>query len=188
MHGCSSPILFGDVKFDSEYLYFNLPTAMYVIGAKHVILVQYAYYLPIYFQSVQGVSTTQSGVRFIALVLPQIVGLVVTGALVSQWGYYVSDELYFPLLSLLIKSNLIGPIYDIGCGYYKYRRWTSNYDRPYHIYRAVGHIYGHQRTGHRYGTTTSVHSIAGSLRVRLVKLQSIQASTHKSQAKGRGDW
>ncbi|KAK2593319.1 hypothetical protein QQS21_008962 [Conoideocrella luteorostrata] len=49
----------------------------------------YAYYLPIFFQSAQGVSTTASGVRFIALVLPQIVGLVVVGAVVSMWGYYV---------------------------------------------------------------------------------------------------
>lgn len=34
-------------------------------------------------------STTQSGVRFIALIGPQIVTIVITGALVSQWGYYV---------------------------------------------------------------------------------------------------
>ncbi|KAK8081415.1 MFS general substrate transporter [Apiospora saccharicola] len=49
----------------------------------------YAYYLPIFFQSAQGVSTTESGVRFIALVLPQIVGLVIVGAVVTKWGYYV---------------------------------------------------------------------------------------------------
>ncbi|KAK8129266.1 MFS general substrate transporter [Apiospora kogelbergensis] len=49
----------------------------------------YAYYLPLYFQSVPGVSTTDSGVRFIALVLPQIVGLVIVGAIVTKWGYYV---------------------------------------------------------------------------------------------------
>ncbi|KAK7908715.1 major facilitator superfamily domain-containing protein [Apiospora marii] len=49
----------------------------------------YAYYLPIFFQSAQGVSTTESGVRFIALVLPQIVGLVIVGAVVTRWGYYV---------------------------------------------------------------------------------------------------
>ncbi|KAK8026497.1 major facilitator superfamily domain-containing protein [Apiospora marii] len=49
----------------------------------------YAYYLPIFFQSAQGVSTTESGVRFIALVLPQIVGLVIVGAIVTRWGYYV---------------------------------------------------------------------------------------------------
>ncbi|KAK8139320.1 MFS general substrate transporter [Apiospora sp. TS-2023a] len=49
----------------------------------------YAYYLPIFFQSAQRVSTTESGVRFIALVLPQIVGLVIVGAVVTKWGYYV---------------------------------------------------------------------------------------------------
>lgn len=51
---------------------------------------QYGYYLPILFQSVQGVSTTESGIRFIALVGAQIFAIVVTGALVSRWGYYVS--------------------------------------------------------------------------------------------------
>ncbi|KAK8101427.1 permease of the major facilitator superfamily [Apiospora kogelbergensis] len=54
-----------------------------------VLSVVYGYYLPILFQSIQGVSTTQSGVRFIALIGPQIVTIVITGALVSQWGYYV---------------------------------------------------------------------------------------------------
>ncbi|KAM7218997.1 Major facilitator superfamily domain containing protein [Rhypophila decipiens] len=49
----------------------------------------YAYYLPVFFQSAQGVSTTESGARFIALVAPQIVSLVVVGALVSKWGHYV---------------------------------------------------------------------------------------------------
>ncbi|GAP82380.2 putative efflux pump antibiotic resistance protein [Rosellinia necatrix] len=48
----------------------------------------YAFYLPIFFQSVQGVSTTQSGVQYIALVVPQIVSLVVTGGFVSTWGFY----------------------------------------------------------------------------------------------------
>ncbi|KAI0843826.1 major facilitator superfamily domain-containing protein [Daldinia vernicosa] len=52
--------------------------------------VVYGYYLPILFQSVQGVSTTESGIRYIALVGPQIFAIVVTGALVSRWGYYVS--------------------------------------------------------------------------------------------------
>ncbi|KAF3055559.1 putative HC-toxin efflux carrier TOXA [Daldinia childiae] len=54
-----------------------------------IISVVYGYYLPILFQSVQGVSTTESGIRYIALVGPQICAIVVTGALVSQWGYYV---------------------------------------------------------------------------------------------------
>ncbi|KAI0594167.1 major facilitator superfamily domain-containing protein [Biscogniauxia sp. FL1348] len=54
-----------------------------------VLSVAYGYYLPILFQSVQGVSTTESGIRYIALIGPQIFAIVVTGALVSKWGYYV---------------------------------------------------------------------------------------------------
>ncbi|KAF2971336.1 hypothetical protein GQX73_g2190 [Xylaria multiplex] len=70
----------------------------------------YAYYLPIYFQSAQGVSTTQSGVRFIALVLPQIVGLVIVGAIVTQWGYYVP----YMILGVIITSIGAGLLTTIG--------------------------------------------------------------------------
>ncbi|KAI1171188.1 MFS multidrug transporter-like protein [Nemania sp. FL0916] len=59
---------------------------LFLIGIANQI---YAFYLPIFFQSVQGVSTTQSGVQYLALVLPQIVALVVAGGLVSQLGVYV---------------------------------------------------------------------------------------------------
>ncbi|KAI0189643.1 MFS multidrug transporter-like protein [Astrocystis sublimbata] len=54
-----------------------------------IVLYVYGYYLPIFFQSVQGASTTQSGVRYIALIIPQIVTLICVGAIVSKWGYYV---------------------------------------------------------------------------------------------------
>ncbi|KAM0810188.1 putative Major facilitator superfamily (MFS) profile domain-containing protein [Seiridium cardinale] len=54
-----------------------------------ILSVVYGYYLPILFQSVQGVSTTDSGIRFIALIGPQTFAIVVTGVLVSIWGYYV---------------------------------------------------------------------------------------------------
>ncbi|KAK5630874.1 hypothetical protein RRF57_006589 [Xylaria bambusicola] len=70
----------------------------------------YAYYLPIYFQSAQGVSTIQSGVRFISLVLLQIVGLVVVGAIVSEWGYYVP----YMILGIVINSIGAGLLTTIG--------------------------------------------------------------------------
>ncbi|KAI0411742.1 MFS multidrug transporter-like protein [Xylaria grammica] len=60
-----------------------------VLFAYGIVLYVYGYYLPIFFQSVQGVTTSQSGVRYIAMVVPQIVSLVVAGAVVSIWGYYV---------------------------------------------------------------------------------------------------
>ncbi|KAI9845648.1 MAG: hypothetical protein M1837_004622 [Sclerophora amabilis] len=47
------------------------------------------YYLPFYFQVVQGVDAVTSGIRFIPLFLPYMVALIVTGAIVTQWGYYV---------------------------------------------------------------------------------------------------
>ncbi|ROW08463.1 hypothetical protein VMCG_03189 [Cytospora schulzeri] len=49
----------------------------------------YGYYFPIYFQSIQGVSIVTSGVRYLAFIIPQIVALALTGAVVTQWGYYV---------------------------------------------------------------------------------------------------
>ncbi|KAI1205122.1 major facilitator superfamily domain-containing protein [Annulohypoxylon truncatum] len=54
-----------------------------------ILSVVYGYYLPILFQSAQGASTTESGLRYIALVGPQIVALVIVGGFVSTWGYYV---------------------------------------------------------------------------------------------------
>lgn len=32
----------------------------------------------------------ESGVRFLAIIIPQMLGVVVTGGLVTQWGHYVS--------------------------------------------------------------------------------------------------
>ncbi|KAI4858582.1 hypothetical protein F4820DRAFT_442192 [Hypoxylon rubiginosum] len=54
-----------------------------------IISVVYGYYLPILFQSAQGASTTESGLRYIALVGPQLVALIIVGGVVSKWGYYV---------------------------------------------------------------------------------------------------
>ncbi|KAH7323166.1 MFS multidrug transporter-like protein [Stachybotrys elegans] len=60
-----------------------------VLFSYGLIMYVYGYYLPIFFQSAQGVSATESGVRYIAMMAPQILTLVATGALVSKWGYYV---------------------------------------------------------------------------------------------------
>ncbi|KAL8753064.1 MAG: hypothetical protein Q9199_005309 [Rusavskia elegans] len=51
------------------------------------------YYLPFYFQAAQGVSASTSGVRFIALALPEVVAIVITGALVTKTGHYVDFDL-----------------------------------------------------------------------------------------------
>lgn len=50
-----------------------------------------AYYLPLYFQATQGVFATHSGINMIAYVAPSIVAIGITGALVSRFGFYVSQ-------------------------------------------------------------------------------------------------
>jgi MFS family permease len=47
------------------------------------------YYLPIWFQAVQGVSAVQSGIRNLPLILSMTVGSIICGGLVTAWGYYV---------------------------------------------------------------------------------------------------
>ena len=50
--------------------------------------------MPIYFQSIQGVSAVESGIRFIALVVPQVVATVIVGGIISRFGYYVRSPDY----------------------------------------------------------------------------------------------
>ncbi|KAI4124378.1 MAG: hypothetical protein LQ347_005765 [Umbilicaria vellea] len=49
----------------------------------------YAYYIPFYFQAARDVSATTSGIRFIPLALPEVVAIVLSGAVTSATGYYV---------------------------------------------------------------------------------------------------
>ncbi|KAH8649754.1 major facilitator superfamily domain-containing protein [Tricladium varicosporioides] len=59
---------------------------LFFLGMASIV---YAYYMPIYFQSIQGVSATESGIRFIALVAPQIIATIIVGGIISKFGYYV---------------------------------------------------------------------------------------------------
>ncbi|KAF7854226.1 hypothetical protein EAF04_010523 [Stromatinia cepivora] len=47
-----------------------------------------SYYLPIYFQSVRGLSATTSGVRLLAMVVPEMIFLMLAGVVATKWGYY----------------------------------------------------------------------------------------------------
>ena len=50
---------------------------------------QISFYIPFYFQVVQGVGPIAAGIRLIPLMLPQMVALLVAGAVVTTFGYYV---------------------------------------------------------------------------------------------------
>lgn len=54
---------------------------------------QYGYYIPIYFQAVKGATATDSGTQFLALAIPQIFGVVFSGALVTMLGVYVRSHI-----------------------------------------------------------------------------------------------
>ena len=47
------------------------------------------YYLPFYFQAVLGQSAIKSGVNFIALAFPELIGIMISGALTTRFGHYV---------------------------------------------------------------------------------------------------
>ena len=46
------------------------------------------YYLPIWFQAIDGVSAVNSGIRLLPMVIPIVVASITTGQLVSRIGYY----------------------------------------------------------------------------------------------------
>ncbi|GJC93377.1 Major facilitator superfamily transporter [Colletotrichum higginsianum IMI 349063] len=48
----------------------------------------FAYFLPIYFQAIQGVSAVDSGIRTLPLVLSMTVFAIVSGGVITRLGYY----------------------------------------------------------------------------------------------------
>ena len=70
------------------------------------------YYLPIYFQSVDGVSASASGVRNIPFVLGVSIFTVLSGGMISAFGYYV-PWLYAGSVFATIGNGLIYTL-DIG--------------------------------------------------------------------------
>ena len=67
------------------------------IGAAFFLMV---YYLPVYFQAIKNVSALQSGINVLPLILSQVVGTILAGALTSKLGYYMP----FVILSTIFMS------------------------------------------------------------------------------------
>jgi MFS family permease len=62
------------------------------------------YYLPIWFQAIQGVSAIESGIRSLPLILALVVASIIAGVLVSKIGYFTP---------LMIACSVIT---SIACG------------------------------------------------------------------------
>jgi len=56
-----------------------------MFGAAFFVLV---FYLPLYFQSIKGASATKSGIQVLPLLLSTVLSSVITGGLITVFGYY----------------------------------------------------------------------------------------------------
>ncbi|KAL8934498.1 MAG: hypothetical protein Q9216_005883 [Gyalolechia sp. 2 TL-2023] len=65
-----------------------------------------SFHIPFWFQAVQGVDAMTSGIRLIPLFIPQMVSLIVVGAVVSKWGYYVPYMILGELVCIAGSSML----------------------------------------------------------------------------------
>ncbi|KAI1651883.1 MFS general substrate transporter [Daldinia loculata] len=70
-------------------------TFMFCVAASMMMSV---YYLPLWFQTVQGVSAVQSGINTIALVLSLVVASIISGIFTQKVGYYVPSMLVCPMV------------------------------------------------------------------------------------------
>ncbi|USW51350.1 Putative major facilitator superfamily, MFS transporter superfamily [Septoria linicola] len=87
----------------SAYMLFN--------SAAFFILI---YYLPYYFQSVHGLSASQSGVRNLPFVLSVSIFSILSGASVTITGHYTSNQLLGSVL-IIVAAGLIWTL-DVGSG------------------------------------------------------------------------
>ncbi|RHZ46894.1 MDR family MFS transporter [Aspergillus thermomutatus] len=77
------------------------------LGA-HTIL--FVYYLPIWFQVIDGVSAVDSGIHLLPMVLPLVVASILTGQLISRIGYYTP----FLMLGVCLSSIGAGLLTTLG--------------------------------------------------------------------------
>ncbi|OJJ67630.1 hypothetical protein ASPBRDRAFT_135321 [Aspergillus brasiliensis CBS 101740] len=54
-------------------------------GAHMMIIV---YYLPIWFQAIEGISAVSSGIHLLPMIIPLVLASIITGQLISRIGYY----------------------------------------------------------------------------------------------------
>ncbi|MCJ1405002.1 hypothetical protein MMC11_008228 [Xylographa trunciseda] len=66
----------------------------------------FIYYMPVWFQAIQGVSATESGIRSLPLILSQVLASVVTGILTTKIGYY-TQFLYLSTILMSIGAGLL---------------------------------------------------------------------------------
>jgi hypothetical protein len=64
------------------------------------------FYLPVWFQAIQGVSATESGIRNLPLILSQVLASVISGVLTTKIGYY-TPWMYCATVLMAIGGGLL---------------------------------------------------------------------------------
>ncbi|KAF7367349.1 Major facilitator superfamily transporter [Mycena sanguinolenta] len=67
------------------------------LGASFFIVI---FYLPIWFQAIKGTSAVKSGIDNLPLILPMVIAMILSGVLITQFGYYTP----FILLSTVMST------------------------------------------------------------------------------------
>ncbi|KAF5857849.1 hypothetical protein ETB97_005193 [Aspergillus alliaceus] len=57
-------------------------------------MMMFVYYLPLWFQAIDGVSPVESGIHLLPMIIPLVVASILTGQLVSRIGYYTPFMIY----------------------------------------------------------------------------------------------
>jgi MFS transporter, DHA2 family, glioxin efflux transporter len=91
-----------------RYIYIGVTYVFLFSGSFFVLL----YYLPIYFQVVDSVSASDSGIRNLAMIIAISLSTIVSGVLITVYGHYVPLMLIGGVLST-IGAGLIFTL-DIG--------------------------------------------------------------------------
>ncbi|KAL3433367.1 major facilitator superfamily domain-containing protein [Aspergillus tetrazonus] len=82
------------------------------IGASFLIMV---YYIPIWFQAIRGASAVRSGIDSLPMILANVIGIILSGALTTGLGYYA------PFFIASSISRWVGFLFlyglGVGCGF-----------------------------------------------------------------------
>lgn len=73
----------------------------FFLGSAFFVLL---YYIPIYFQAVLGVSAEQSGIRSLALIVSETIFTILSGALISSFGYFAPMMIFGPVLTTVASG------------------------------------------------------------------------------------
>lgn len=76
------------------------------------------FYLPLYFQSIQGVSATKSGISIIPLILSNVIASIVVGGLITVIGYY-TPFIIVGSIALAVGAGLISTL-DVDSSFSKW--------------------------------------------------------------------